>query len=417
MTLVEKILAAHCGRDKVSPGEIIMAKIDVIMAHDASGPMAIREFRRIGVPKVFDAGKIIMLADHFVPNMDGSCAENEKLVRDFAREQGITFFALGRSGSCHVLLPEEGLVLPGDVAIGADSHSCTYGAVGAFAAGMGMVDVGAALATGKIWLKVPPTILFVYHGRLGKWVGGKDLILHTIKDIGVDGALYSAMEFIGEAIAELPLDGRLTMSNMAIEAGAKAGIFRVDSKTLDHVRPRARRPFTVYEPDQDARYSRVIEYDISELEPQVALPFLPSNSKPVSQVGKIEIDQAVVGSCNGSRLEDLRLAAQVLNHRQIHPSVRCIITPGTQSIYLKALREGLIETFLEAGAAIFTPTCGVCSTAHPGIIAPGERCIATTNRNFKGRMGTDGEVYLANSAVVAASAVLGRIASPEEVMN
>ncbi len=417
MTLVEKILAAHCDRDKVSPGEIIMAKVDLIMAHDSSGPMAINEFRGVGVKRVFDPAKIVLVADHHVPNLDGPSVGNTKLLRDFASEQGVTFLDVGRSGNCHVLLPEEGWVLPGDLVIGGDSHSVTYGAVGAFSTGMGMIDIAAAMATGRIWLKVPLTILFIYHGKLGKWVGGKDLILHTISNIGVDGALYAAMEFTGEAIAELPMDGRLTMSNMAIEAGAKAGIFRVDSKTLEYVRPRAKRPFTVYEADEDAQYSQTIEYDVSKLEPQVAFPYLPSNAKPVSQVGKIEINQAVIGSCTNGRLEDLRLAARVLAHRQINPSVRCIITPGSRGIYLKALSEGLIKTFVEAGAAIFPPACGVCSTGHPGILAPGERCVATTNRNFLGRMGTGAEVYLANAAVVAASAILGRIASPEEVTN
>ncbi len=415
MTMAEKILASHCGRDRVTPGEIIMAKLDVIMAHDATAPMAIREFRRIGVPRVFDPSRIVLVSDHNVPNQDGLSAENNKLMRDFARQQGITYFELGRSGNCHTLLPEGGLVLPGDVAIGADSHSCTYGGVGAFATGMGMIEVGAAMATGETWLKVPQTILFVYHGKLGKWVTGKDLILHTIKDIGVDGALYAAMEFTGEAIAELPVDARLTMSNMSVEAGAKAGIFRVDTRTLDYVRPRAKRNFTVFQPDKDAKYARTVEYDVSNLEPQVAVPELPSNAKPVSQVGNVEIDQAIIGSCTNGRLEDMRQAAKVLAHGKVHPRVRLIITPATQGIYLEALREGFIQTFVEAGATIFSPGCGVCSTGHPGIIAPGERCVSTTNRNFPGRMGTGGEVYLANAAVVAASAVLGRIASPEEV--
>ena len=337
-------------------------------------------------------------------------------MREFAREQGILYFEVGQMGIEHVLLPEQGLVLPGDVVIGADSHTCTYGALGAFATGMGSTDIAAAMATGDIWMKVPPTIKFVYHGRLGKWVGGKDLILYTIGKIGVDGALYSAMEFTGEAIDALSMDGRFTMANMAIEAGAKAGIFRVDDKTLDYIKPRAKRPYTVYEPDSDAEYARVIEYDVSAIEPQVALPHSPANTKPVSQVGNIEIDQAVIGSCTNGRLEDLRLAAQILKGRKVHPGVRCIIIPGSQQVYLDALNEGLIEIFIRAGAVVSTPTCGPCLGGHMGVLAEGERCISTTNRNFVGRMGSPkSEVYLANPAVAAASAITGRIASPENI--
>ena len=387
MTLVEKILAAHTDRKKVSPGEFINARADLILANDITAPIAIIEFRRIGVGKVFDPKKIVMVADHFVPNKDIISAEQVKLMRDFAYEQGVRYFDVGQMGIEHALLPEQGLVLPGDVIIGADSHTCTYGAVGAFATGMGSTDIAAAMATGDIWMKVPPTIKFVYHGSLGKWVGGKDLILHTIGKIGVDGALYSAMEFTGEAIDALSMDGRFTMANMAIEAGAKAGIFRVDSKTLDYVKPRAKRPYTTYEADGDAKYAQVIEYDVSRLEPQVALPHLPSNAKPVSQVKGVEIDQSVIGSCTNGRLEDLRLAASILKGKKVHPRVRCIIIPGTQQVYLDALREGLIEAFILAGAAVSTPTCGPCLGGYMGVLAAGERCISTTNRNFVGRWG------------------------------
>jgi len=416
MTLVEKILAAHTGRKKVTPGEFVNVAVDLVLANDITAPIAIREFRSIGAGKVFNPQKVVMVPDHFVPNKDIASAEQAKLMREFAREQGVIYFEVGEVGIEHVLLPERGLVLAGDVVIGADSHTCTYGALGAFAAGMGSTDIAAAMATGDIWMKVPPTMKLVYHGVKGKWVGGKDLILSTIGDIGVDGALYSAMEFIGEAIDALSIDGRFTMANMAIEAGAKAGIFRVDDKTLAYMEPRARRPYTVYEPDSDAEYSRVIEYDVSSLEPQVALPHLPANTRPVSQVGDVEINQAVIGSCTNGRLEDLRLAAGIFKGRKVHQGVRCIIIPGSQQVYLDALTEGLIEVFIRAGAAVSTPTCGPCLGGHMGVLAAGERCISTTNRNFVGRMGSTGsEVYLANPAVAAASAITGRITSPEEV--
>ncbi|MFC1987769.1 3-isopropylmalate dehydratase large subunit [Chloroflexota bacterium] len=416
MTLVEKILAAHTDRKKVSPGEFINARVDVVLANDITAPIAIKEFRRIGVGKVFDPTKIVMVADHFVPNKDITSAEQAKLMRDFCREQGIRFYDVGEMGIEHVLLPEQGLVLPGDVVIGADSHTCTYGAVGAFATGMGSTDIAAAMATGDIWMKVPTTIKFVYHGSPGKWVGGKDLILYTIGDIGVDGALYSTMEFTGEAIDALSMDGRFTMANMAIEAGAKAGIFNVDDKTQLYIKLRAKRSYKIYESDRDAEYSRVIEYDASAIEPQVALPHLPSNAKPVSQVGQIEIDQAVIGSCTNGRLEDLRFAAQILKGRKVHSGVRCIILPGSQQVYLDALKEGLIEIFIRAGAAVSTPTCGPCIGGHMGVLAAGERAVSTTNRNFVGRMGSPkSEVYLANPAVAAASAIMGRITSPENI--
>ena len=416
MTLVEKILAAHTDKKKVSPGEFINARVDLILANDITAPIAIREFRQVGVDRVFDPKKVVMVPDHFVPCKDIASAEQVKMMQEFAYEQGILYFELGQMGIEHVLLPEQGLVLPGDVVIGADSHTCTYGALGAFATGMGSTDIAAAMATGDIWMKVPPTMKLVYHGNLRKWVGGKDLILYTIGDIGVDGALYSAMEFAGETIDALSMDGRFTMANMAIEAGAKTGLFRVDDKTQLYIKSRAKRPYKVYEPDNDAEYSQVVEYDVSAIEPQVALPHSPANTKPVSQVGDIEINQAVIGSCTNGRLEDLRLAARILKGGKVHPRVRCIIIPGTQQVYLDALTEGLIEIFIRAGAVVSTPTCGPCLGGHMGILATGERCISTTNRNFVGRMGSPkSEVYLSNPAVAAASAIAGKIISPQEI--
>jgi 3-isopropylmalate/(R)-2-methylmalate dehydratase large subunit len=417
LNLAEKILAAHADKKEVAPGEFINARVDLIVANDITAPIAIREFRRLGV-RVFDPAKIVMVPDHFVPNKDILSAEQARFMRDFCREQGIRYFEVGQMGIEHVLVPEQGLVLPGDCAIGADSHTCTYGAVGAFATGMGSTDIAAAMATGDIWMKVPPTIRFVYHGVLGRWTGGKDLILYTIGDIGVDGALYAVMEFTGEAIDELSMDGRFTMANMAIEAGGKAGLFHVDNKTQLYVKARAKRDYLVYEPDSDAEYARVAEYDVSAIEPQVAMPHSPANARPVSQVGDVDIDQAVIGSCTNGRLDDLRLAAQIFRKHRVHPGVRCIIIPGTQQVYLDALAEGLIEIFIKAGAAVSTPTCGPCLGGHMGVLAEGERCVSTTNRNFVGRMGSPrSEVYLANPAVAAASAVAGRIVHPDEVMK
>jgi 3-isopropylmalate/(R)-2-methylmalate dehydratase large subunit len=418
LTLAEKILAAHTGRETVSPGEFINVRVDLVLSNDITAPIAIREFRRLGVGRVFDPKKVVMVPDHFTPNKDIASAEQARLVRDFAREQGIIYFEVGRMGIEHVLLPEQGLVLPGDLVIGADSHTCTYGALGAFATGMGSTDIAAAMATGDIWMKVPPTIKLVYSGSLNNWVMGKDLILYTIGNIGVDGALYSAMEFTGEAVDALSIDGRFTMANMAVEAGAKVGIFRVDNKTQLYIKSRAKRPYKVYEPDGDARYAQVIEYDVSKIEPQVALPHSPANARPISQVGNIEIDQAVIGSCTNGRIEDLQVSAQVLKGRKVHPRVRCIVIPASQEVYLDALTRELIEIFIKAGAVVSTPTCGPCLGGYMGVLAAGERCISTTNRNFVGRMGhPESEVYLANPAVAAASAVLGRIASPAEVLG
>ena len=418
MTLAEKILAAHSDKKKISPGEFINVRVDLVMANDITAPIAIREFQRIGVDKVFDPNKVVMVPDHFVPNKDIASAEQAKLMREFAREQQILYFEVGEMGIEHVLLPEQGLVLPGEVVIGADSHTCTYGALGTFATGMGSTDIAAAMATGDIWMKAPPTIKLIYHGSLGEWISGKDLILYTIGNIGVDGALYSAMEFAGKAIDALSIDSRFTMANMAIEAGAKAGIFGVDNKTQLYVKSRAKRSYLVYEPDNDAEYSQIIEYDVSDIEPQVALPHSPANTKPISQVGNIEINQAVIGSCTNGRLEDMRIAAQILKGKKVHPGVRCIIIPGSQQVYLDALIEGLIEIFIKAGAVVSTPTCGPCLGGHMGVLADGERCVSTTNRNFVGRMGSPkSEVYLANPAVAAASAIMGRIAGPEEIIG
>jgi 3-isopropylmalate/(R)-2-methylmalate dehydratase large subunit len=416
VNIAEKILAAHSGKKTLTPGEFINARVDVVLSNDITAPIAIREFRRLGVAKVFDPSKIVMVADHFVPNKDIPSAEQAKQMREFCREQGIRFYDVGEMGIEHALLPEQGIVLPGDVVIGADSHTCTYGAVGAFSTGMGSTDIAVAMATGDIWMKVPPTIKFVFHGKAGKWVGGKDFILYTIGQIGVDGALYSAMEFTGEAIDDLSVEGRLTMANMAIEAGGKAGIFHVDKKTLAYVKPRAKRPYTVYDSDPDAKYEKIIEYDASKIEPQVSLPHSPANARPVSQVKDVKIDQSVIGSCTNGRIEDMRVAAQILKGRKIHPGVRCIIIPGSQQVYLDALAEGMLGTFIRAGAVVSTPTCGPCLGGHMGVLADGERCVSTTNRNFVGRMGsTKAEVYLANPAVAAASAIMGVIASPEEV--
>jgi 3-isopropylmalate/(R)-2-methylmalate dehydratase large subunit len=435
-TLAEKLLAAHCGREEVSIGEFINARVDLVLANDITAPLAIKEFQRLGVSKVFDPGKVVMVPDHFCPGKDIPSAEQAKLMKEFAKEQGLVYFEVGRMGIEHVLLPEQGLVLPGQVIVGADSHTCTYGALGAFATGMGSTDIAVAMATGEIWLKVPPTIKFVYHGKLPKWVGGKDLILYTIGDIGVDGALYSVMEFAGEAIDELDMDGRFTMANMAIEAGAKAGIFYVDARTEEYLHhAAANRVSSIIasqtppviarseatkqsQSNEDAQYARIYEYDVSQIEPQVAFPSLPSNTRPVSKVGEVKLDQVVIGGCTNGRISDLRVAAKLIQGRKIHPDLRCIILPGSQQVYLEALREGLIEDFIKAGAAVSTPTCGPCLGGHMGVLAAGECCLSTTNRNFIGRMGSpESEVYLANPAVAAASAILGRIASPEEVIS
>jgi 3-isopropylmalate/(R)-2-methylmalate dehydratase large subunit len=373
MPIAEKIIAAQCGKDKVEAGQFVNVRVDMVLSNDVTAPIAIREFAKLGVDKVFDKNKVVMVADHFTPNKDIASAEQAKLVREFAIKQGIHHYDVGTMGIEHVLLPEQGLVLPGEMIIGADSHTCTYGALGAFATGMGSTDIAAAMATGEIWMKVPPSIKFIYKGKLNKWVEGKDLILYTIGDIGVDGALYSAMEFCGEAIDKLSMDGRFTMSNMAIEAGAKAGICTVDEKTIAYIKDKTDREYKVYKADEDAVYARVIEYDVSNIEPQIALPHLPSNTKAVSEVGEIELDQVVIGSCTNGRIEDIRNAARILKGKKIHPRVRCIVLPGTQNISLQMAEEGLMTDLIAAGCAVSTPTCGPCLGGHLGILASGER--------------------------------------------
>jgi 3-isopropylmalate/(R)-2-methylmalate dehydratase large subunit len=417
MTLAQKILAVHSGRDRVEVGEFIDVSVDVVLANDITAPLAIKEFARLGVERVFDPERIVLVPDHFTPNKDIRSAEQCKVMREFARHQGITnYFEVGRAGIEHALLPELGLVLPGEVIVGADSHTCTYGALGAFATGMGSTDTAVAMATGRAWMRVPDSIRVVYRGALSPWVGGKDLILHTIGLIGVDGALYQAIEFAGPTIDALSMDGRFTMANMAVEAGAKAGLFHVDARTEAYLSARARRPYRAYAADGTAEYAEVIEVDASAIELQVSLPHLPSNARPVGEVGDVEIQQVVIGSCTNGRWSDLLQAAQVLQGRKVHPDVRCIIIPATQQIYLQVVREGLAEIFVEAGAVLSTPTCGPCLGGHMGVLAAGERCVSTTNRNFVGRMGhPESEVYLAGPAVAAASAVLGVVAGPDQL--
>jgi 3-isopropylmalate/(R)-2-methylmalate dehydratase large subunit len=417
MTLAEKILAAHAGCETVHAGQFVEVEIDVVLSNDITAPIAIREFEKLGVARVFNPERVVVVLDHFVPNKDIRSAEQSRAVRAFARAQGLPhFYDVGCMGIEHVLLPELGLVAPGDVVVGADSHTCTYGALGAFATGMGSTDVAVAMATGRTWMRVPETIRLVYDGALQPWVGGKDLILHAIGQIGVSGALYKALAFAGPAIDALSMAGRLTMANMAIEAGAKAGLFAVDAATRAYVDGRVARPYHVYHADPDATYARVLEIDASQIEPQVAFPHLPENVRPVSQAGEVRIDQSVIGSCTNGRLEDLRVATQVLGGRRVHRDVRCIVIPGSQQVYHDALQEGLIETLIRAGAAVSTPTCGPCLGGHMGVLAAGERAVSTTNRNFRGRMGhPDSEVYLAGPAVAAASAIAGRIVHPDEL--
>ncbi|MEA1922142.1 MAG: 3-isopropylmalate dehydratase large subunit [Pseudomonadota bacterium] len=419
-TITEKILAFHAGHDQVVPGQLIEAKVDIALANDVTAPIAIAEFEKLGVDKVFDDERVLLVPDHFTPNKDIKSAEQSKILRDFVKKYELkNYFEIGRVGIEHVLLPEQGLVLPGDLIIGADSHTCTYGALGAFATGVGSTDLAAAMATGKVWFRVPETIKIVYHGKLAPWVEGKDLILHTIGILKVDGALYQAIEMTGETIDTLPMYGRMSMANMAIEAGAKNGIIAPDEITLDYVRSRARRDYKLFAGDPDAVYSKTIEIDVSTIRPQVAYPPLPDKSRSVDRAAadKIEIDQVVIGSCTNGRIEDFRLAASVLKGKKAAPYMRLLIIPGTQDVYRQMIKEGLTEIFLDADALISPPTCGPCLGGHMGILAAGERAVATTNRNFVGRMGhPESEVYLSNPAVAAASAVLGRIATPEEVV-
>lgn len=416
-TMVEKILSTHTDTNNFKIGDIINVRVDFAFANDITAPLAIKYFKESGAKEVFDRKKIGLIPDHFAPNKDIKSAEQCKLLREFAQEQEIeNYFEIGKMGVEHALLPEKGLVLPGDVVVGADSHTDTSGALGAFAIGVGSTDLAAIMALGEVWLKVPPTIKFIYSGKLNKWVSGKDLILYTISKIGVDGANYQVMEFSGEVIKRLSMDNRFTMCNMAVEAGAKTAIIEPDQITLEYLQGRATRPYRLYKSDPEAFYEKVIDFEVSKIEPQVAFPHLPENVKPISEVGYIKIDQSIIGSCTNGRIEDLRIAAEVLKGQQVYPEVRLIIIPATQDIYLQALREGLIDLFVSAGAVVSTPTCGPCLGGYMGILAKGERAISTTNRNFVGRMGhPESEVYLASPAVAAASAVAGRIVSPEEV--
>jgi len=417
MTITEKILAAHAGLDSVKPGDLITAKVDITLANDITGPVAINEFRKTGAEKVFDNQRVVFVPDHFVPNKDIKSAEQAKMIREFAREQELkNYFDVGRMGIEHTLLPDLGIVGPGDLVIGADSHTCTYGALGAFSTGVGSTDLACAMALGETWFKVPETIKVEFYGELQKWVSAKDLVLFLIGQIGVDGALYQSLEIGGSVIENMSMDGRFTFCNMAIEAGAKNGIIIPDETTRKFVEGRAQRPYKFYTSDVDAEYTRVLKYDVSTIEPQVAFPHLPENTKGISQVGEIKIDQAVIGSCTNGRISDLEVTAKLLEGRQVHKDSRLLVFPGTQDIYLEAIEKGYVQTIVKAGGAVSTPTCGPCLGGHAGILARGEKCISTTNRNFVGRMGDTGsEVYLSSPAIAAASAVLGRIASPEEL--
>ncbi len=419
MTMTQKILAAHAGIEEVHPGQMIKARLDLVLGNDITAPVAIEEFNRIGANRVFDKSKVAIVPDHFTPNKDIKSAENCKLVREFSRKMEIeNYFEIGQMGIEHALIPEKGLAVPGDVIIGADSHTCTYGALGAFSTGIGSTDMAVGMATGEAWFKVPGAIKFILKGKPGKWVSGKDIILHIIGMIGVDGALYQSMEYSGDGVGHLSMDDRFTIANMAIEAGAKNGIFEADGKTLEYVSEHSERIPKIFKADADAEYNRVIEIDLGAIKPTVAFPHLPENARSIDEVGDIRIDQVVIGSCTNGRLEDLRTAAKVLKGSKVSSSVRTIIIPATQKIYLEAMKEGLLEIFIEAGAAVSTPTCGPCLGGHMGILAKGERAVATTNRNFVGRMGhPESEVYLASPAVAAASAITGKISSPEEVLG
>lgn len=417
MTMTQKILAAHAGLDSVEAGQLIEAQLDLVLGNDITSPVAIHEMDKMDTKTVFHKDKIALVMDHFIPNKDIKSAEHCKCVREFACRHEITnYFDVGEMGIEHALLPEKGLTVAGDVIIGADSHTCTYGALGAFSTGVGSTDMAAGMATGKAWFKVPSAIRFRLIGKPSKWVSGKDLILHIIGMIGVDGALYKSMEFVGEGVANLTMDDRFTVANMAIEAGAKNGIFPVDDLAIAYMKEHSKREYKVYEADEDAVYEEEYTIDLSTLKPTVAFPHLPENTKTIDQVGEVAVDQVVIGSCTNGRIDDLRCAAQILKDRKVKKGIRCIIIPATQKIYLQAIEEGLVQTFIKAGAVVSTPTCGPCLGGYMGILAAGERCVSTTNRNFVGRMGhVESEVYLASPAVAAASAVTGKISSPEEL--
>ncbi len=416
-TIAEKILAAHSGNKTVSPGQLIEASIDLCFGNDITAPIAIQRFRETGIKNVFDKQKVMIIPDHLTPNKDIKAAEQTKMMREFAQEQALSnYFEVGRIGIEHVFIHEQGLALPGMLIVGADSHSCTYGALGAFSTGVGSTDFAAAMALGKLWFKVPESMLFNFNGKLQEYVSGKDLILHTIAGIGVSGALYKAMEFTGSTIKDLSIDSRFSVCNMAIEAGGKAGIIAPDAKTEKYVKSVSPKPYRVYASDKDAEYSEKIDFDASAIEPQVAFPFLPENSRPVSEAAGIEIDQAVIGSCTNGRMEDMRIAAKIMKGKKLAPNVRCVILPGSQQIYLKCVKEGIAEIFVKAGCSFSPPTCGPCLGSHMGVLAAGEKAISTTNRNFVGRMGSPkSKVYLSNPAVAAASAIAGRIISPKEL--
>lgn len=417
MTMTQKILAAHAGLESVKAGQLIEAKLDLVLGNDVTTPVAIKEFNKIGVDKVFDKDKVAIVPDHFTPNKDIKSAEHCKLVREFAHCKEVTnYFEVGQMGIEHCLLPEKGLVVPGDVVIGADSHTCTYGALGAFSTGVGSTDMAVGMARGVAWFKVPSALKFVLKNKPAKWVSGKDIILHIIGMIGVDGALYKSMEFAGDGLQYLTMDDRFTIANMAIEAGGKNGIFPVDDKTIEYVKEHSNKEWTKFEADEDAEYDAVYEIDLSKLRPTIAFPHLPENTKTVDEAKGLEIDQVVIGSCTNGRISDMRIAAQVLKGKKINPNIRAIILPGTQKVWLQCVEEGLAQIFVEAGCVFSTPTCGPCLGGHMGILAKGERALSTTNRNFIGRMGhPESEVYLASPAVAAASAITGKITDPEEV--
>ncbi len=417
MTMTQKILAAHAGLESVTAGQLIEADLDLVLANDITGPVAIHEVEKLHKKTVFDKDKIALVPDHFAPNKDIKSAEHCKCVREFAKKHEITnYFEVGKMGIEHALLPEQGLIVAGETCIGADSHTCTYGALGAFSTGVGSTDMGAGMMTGKAWFKVPSAIRFILTGSLPKWVSGKDVILHIIGKIGVDGALYQSMEFTGDGVASLSMDDRFTIANMAIEAGAKNGIFPVDDKTIAYMKEHSKKEYTIYEPDPDAEYEETYTIDLSSLEPTVAFPHLPENTKTVKEAGDIAIDQVVIGSCTNGRISDMEVAAQVLKGRKVADNIRCIVIPATQAVYLQAMEKGLLKIFIEAGAIVSTPTCGPCLGGHMGILAAKERAVSTTNRNFVGRMGhTDSEIYLASPAVAAASAVMGKLSEPSEL--
>lgn len=415
MTMTQKILAKHAGLESIRIGQLIEAELDMILGNDITSPVAINEFEKLGLDNVFHRDKISIVPDHFTPNKDIKAAEQCKLVREFVKNKKISnYFEVGQMGIEHCLLPEKGLVVAGDVVIGADSHTCTYGALGAFSTGIGSTDMAAGMATGKCWFKVPSAIKFILNGKPGKWVSGKDIILHIIGEIGVDGALYKSMEFEGQGIKYLSMDDRFTICNMAIEAGGKNGIFPVDEKTIEYMKEHSKKEWMEFNADEDAEYESVYEIDLSKIRPTVSFPHLPDNTRTIDEVGEVKIDQVVIGSCTNGRLSDLRIAAKILRGKKVHKGIRCIIIPGTQNIYLEAMKEGLIKDFIQAGAVVSTPTCGPCLGGYMGILAKEERAVSTTNRNFVGRMGhVESEVYLASPAVAAASAIRGKIANPE----